>query len=850
MFELTNNKHTAEGLLVEINGEDPYFHGPSHDYPANKPLWLNIRLKSDRGGTAQIFYFTHIASESNSIRFQVPAGIWYEAKLPVPALGKGCILRIDPPGAKGFCLINKIWFEDRIFYDPPPWPKPALFSESQNDLIFRSGSITFRHHPSLPCNFSVLVDGYPMAQSLSDPMIGYIKDMKPRWFLLSNQSKTTTKADNKQLLIDTLSTDPDGGVWKFTEKYSFAQSNYIHCEFHISVDQDRQILFLPVCSLISGMNTFGTNKNQGILAGVEYLENEPSSSEADLIGPAAQRLVPNNSKITFPLMAIQQSERYVGLIWERHADLSAIFDSPDRQFKSGGHLMGLLCPGSDGANREEGRLLPYWPKNVSAGQILAFKAQIIGGRGSSVVPPVQQYVQLKGVPPLPIALTNSQAFLELMAEGWLDSSIRDENRYRHATPGFNSLPAADAACWMQWLAGNIKDPGLTSRLNENAIQAIRQVTPNTINQAQVGHVRFPVPALVFGKTAENLMAAENHGKGLLGRFSPDGTVKYTARPGVVDYGKTHWVRHANGLTASVLSMLMDDALFTGNPILVKESLRLLGLLNQYRSTVPRGAQTWEIPLHTPDILASAYLVRAYVRGYQLTGNKTYLEEARYWAWTGVPFVYLVSPVNQPVGVYSTIAVLGATGWVAPVWIGLPVQWCGLVYADALQELAEYDTSGPWKTIAEGIAASGIQQTYPSADRNYRGLLPDSYSLESQNRNGPNINPATLLAPAHKIFPITPIYQSRVLHGRGLFVHAPGAIELISEDSDTISLNIKAWPQNRVTLVINGFVHPPQIRLNNESIQLISPHSFDAAKGVIILSICGSTRLDIAYPRTK
>jgi hypothetical protein len=512
--------------------------------------------------------------------------------------------------------------------------------------------------------------------------------------------------------------------------------------------------------------------------------------------------------------------------------------------------MGLLCPGSDGANREEGRLLPYWPKNVSAGQILAFKAQIIGGRGSSVVPPVQQYVQLKGVPPLPIALTNSQAFLELMAEGWLDSSIRDENRYRHATPGFNSMPAADAACWMQWLAGNIKDPGLTSRLNENAIQAIRQVTPNTINQAQVGHVRFPVPALVFGKTAENLMAAENHGKGLLGRFSPDGTVKYTARPGVVDYGKTHWVRHANGLTASVLSMLMDDALFTGNPILVKESLRLLGLLNQYRSTVPRGAQTWEIPLHTPDILASAYLVRAYVRGYQLTGNKTYLEEARYWAWTGVPFVYLVSPVNQPVGVYSTIAVLGATGWVAPVWIGLPVQWCGLVYADALQELAEYDTSGPWKTIAEGIAASGIQQTYPSADRNYRGLLPDSYSLESQNRNGPNINPATLLAPAHKIFPITPIYQSRVLHGRGLFVHAPGAIELISEDSDTISLNMKAWPQNRVTLVINGFVHPPQIRLNNESIQFISPHSFDAAKGVLILSICGSTRLDIAYPRTK
>jgi len=93
--------------------------------------------------------------------------------------------------------------------------------------------------------------------------------------------------------------------------------------------------------------------------------------------------------------------------------------------------------------------------------------------------------------------------------------------------------------------------------------------------------------------------------------------------------------------------------------------------------VPRGAQTWEVPLHTPDILASAHLVRCYLYAYQLTGDADLLEQARYWAWTGVPFVYLEQPVPGDVGLYATIPVFGATQWVAS-WLGKPVQWCGLV----------------------------------------------------------------------------------------------------------------------------------------------------------------------------
>jgi len=144
--------------------------------------------------------------------------------------------------------------------------------------------------------------------------------------------------------------------------------------------------------------------------------------------------------------------------------------------------------------------------------------------------------------------------------------------------------------------------------------------------------------------------------------------------------------------------------------------------------VPRGAQTWEIPLHTPDILAAAHLVRAYTLGYELSGDTRLLEQARSWAWTGVPFVYLTAPTPAPVGLYNTIAVLGATGWRAPVWIGLPVQWCGLVYADALYRFAGHDPGGPWKRLADGIVSAGVQHTWPLSDADRGGLLPDSYQL--------------------------------------------------------------------------------------------------------------------------
>src|SRR5262249_23535318 len=134
----------------------------------------------------------------------------------------------------------------------------------------------------------------------------------------------------------------------------------IDVETSVTVNRERTVVFLPMIALLPGVGSFGENKQQALFAGLEYLDgDEPSSSEKDITGPGARRQVPDTLRITFPLMVVQAADRYIGLIWDRDPKFSALFDSPDRTLHGGGHLMGVLFPGSDGQNRVEGNLLPY-----------------------------------------------------------------------------------------------------------------------------------------------------------------------------------------------------------------------------------------------------------------------------------------------------------------------------------------------------------------------------------------------------------------------------------------------------------------------------------------------------------
>jgi hypothetical protein len=277
--------------------------------------------------------------------------------------------------------------------------------------------------------------------------------------------------------------------------------------------------------------------------------------------------------------------------------------------------------------------------------------------------------------------------------------------------------------------------------------------------------------------------------------------------------------------------ILEGAALSGDRELITKALELLDKQAAlYVDTVPRGAQTWEVPLHTPDILASAHMVKAYTLGYIVSGEEKYLEQARYWAWTGVPFVYLYPPTAGRVGPYATIAVLGATNWKAPLWLGRPVQWCGLVYGSALHLLSEYDLEGPWAKIAKGITAAGLQMSWPLSDRQRQGLLPDFFDLRAQIAAGPAINPGTVQAHLTELYGKGKVYDVKKLPNRGWFIHAPCTISNIHEGPNRVTFTADGWGKKAYYIVISGIEkEPAQVSAREALTDSTGPLTFKSAE---------------------
>jgi hypothetical protein len=78
-------KHTPEGMEITITGGDPYISGPSVGLPQGMLLWAEIRLKTARPGSGQLFYYPKGtgANEADSVKFPVGAGDWQTVRVPL-----------------------------------------------------------------------------------------------------------------------------------------------------------------------------------------------------------------------------------------------------------------------------------------------------------------------------------------------------------------------------------------------------------------------------------------------------------------------------------------------------------------------------------------------------------------------------------------------------------------------------------------------------------------------------------------------------------------------------------------------------------------------------------------------
>lgn len=249
-----------------------------------------------------------------------------------------------------------------------------------------------------------------------------------------------------------------------------------------------------------------------------------------------------------------------------------------------------------------------------------------------------------------------------------------------------------------------------------------------------GHVSDHTSWFVSGRAAEWRRHVDAEAAGLRAAQQADGSWRYDG-----PYARGHFENTASGVCAKPCATLLEHARLTGDVDSLAAGLRGLAFLGRFRT--PRGAQVWEVPLHTPDLLASAYATWAHTRAFELTADAAHLDEARRWALTGVPFVYQWS--DRPVMAYATIAVYGATNWRSPNWIGLPVQWCGTVYAHALLRLALHDDALDWRQLAAGITVCAEQMLYP--DGPSVGCLPDVFDLHTQRRRPADIHPGVVVS---------------------------------------------------------------------------------------------------------
>ena len=522
--------------------------------------------------------------------------------------------------------------------------------------------------------------------------------------------------------------DEAGCVWEMVAEYRLSDDpNRIDVTHTLTAGRDGKVYRFDGPLLRVGDGTFGASKFEALFPGLEYLNaDEVSSSDRDIAPPGDLRVVTHPNRICIPVQAIASPDKdVVALLWDNeqrwlddHDQPSALFASPNFvergdarldlehcQLRSGNnHLLGLFLPSVPDFVNENG-LIAATPVEMKKGQTLTLRSSLYVKPNAEVLDAVLAWHELfkpKAIGNPPLSLKEHYA-LSLRA---LEEILYTKGKGWAGVKGWTPSRNPGMALMYLYLAEELKRP----TLRQTAIERVQGVNALPLS-------------LHLGNAASAVLSARAGGFAALGRREPDGN--WVFRP----TEKTRTLGRAGdtnvGMAAGSVRQVLTSAALTADPRLLAEGLEGLEWMRKWR--IPRGSQVWEIPLHAPDILASAHACDAFLWAYRLTGDQSYLDDAVYWAKTGLPFVYFWQTPEEGLEPMrgGTIPIFGATFYVGS-WFGRLVQWCGLEYAKVLLDLAEIDESFDWRSVARDITVSGWRQQ--QSKEGYQGLYPDSWSM--------------------------------------------------------------------------------------------------------------------------
>lgn len=595
--------------------------------------------------------------------------------------------------------------------------------------------------------------------------------------------------------------------------------------------------------LYVGEGSWGGAKTEALFPGLEWLTpDEVSSSTLDIAAkmPQRWRWCPPPHAVTIPCASIYHDGVTVGLLWDQLQQCAgaetrprAVFGAPDRFEGRNACVLGLLAPG--GADPEwwiPPRLATEEPLALTANQSVNLTCRLYAATGTTdAMAAVDRWVALYGVP-RPQRLPHGKSHAEeisFSAQGYLKSLVDPKTG-----KWFASLNGPQMMAGLGWHAPYLYDTLYASRLASDP-QVRRDCEALAAEVARQGNVRPQADDLgfEFGDAAAALIGQGDVAQSLIRSQGPDGSWRFSARierSGIfagMDYGELGPDRAAEvGTCAHNAYQILRYARMTGDAAAREAGLRALAFMAQF--TVPRAAQVWEVPVHTPDVLASADACEAYLEGYALTGDKAYLKRAVFWARTGLPFFYLWDTPGYEALRYASIPVFGAS-WYTCNWFGQPVQWNGLRLARAYLRLAPLDDSYPWHTLAEGLTISGMwqqhgpqtggQDMWPDTKDKWAGLWPDNFNSVDLKRCPWVFAPRQILDLVYRLEGMQPdpLTMTARQGDQTLRVSACAALSDVSWQGDKLALTARCVAPQTSQIVVCNLAPPGAVTVNGTAL---------------------------------
>jgi hypothetical protein len=176
--------------------------------------------------------------------------------------------------------------------------------------------------------------------------------------------------------------------------------------------------------------------------------------------------------------------------------------------------------------------------------------------------------------------------------------------------------------------------------------------------------------------------------------------------------------------------------------------------------------------------------------------------------------------ERQVNPYASIPVFG-TSWFAVPWFGIPVQWCGLAWANAVREIDAIRPLPAYVRVADGVFRSAVNQ---QCDASYlAGTIPDSWEVARRLSRQPYIAPERLLEYAYRelgVPYVESIHYARVPGPRWTHVASRALLKGVEQAPGLLTIDARFVPGHAASLIVGGARGDvSRVRVNDREVTL-------------------------------